>query len=845
MLNFSFKSFRARYLLVAIITTLSTFIFISFIEHYISTSSQSDLRNIEERLQVSQLNHALHSRIQSSARMLELYLLTPTVNYRIDYLQQIDHSKIAIESLLNNQWIHSQNLKDKITLLQKTQEHLKNKSLQLLQIRLVAEKMYPAMRLANGSMRANNEAVISLLNNAVFELQTDGEFNKRIYIGILNLRDKWRSTINAYRLYLINRLSSLSESNLYGQSTDVTIFHKSFKKDISKLLKKVDLDSLGIETSNALENISAYADNWLTGFHEVSNINSTGAWRGDVPIILNDIYPLFDQVYSLIDSLDLSLSTAATLDLRSQHQASKNISFTLWAIEGLLILLVIIGYFIVDTSLLKPLFNLSKSLRESTEENFDIVYPESNIQEIEDFVTAYQHMQLQIHTRQEKLEHIAMHDDLTNLPNRLLLIDRMTQAIANAQRLKNNFAVIILDLDRFKEVNDTLGHFVGDEILKQVGQRLNWLLRESDSVARLGGDEFAVLLMDVSEQLITDIALKISNELENVYRVNEHNLYLGASLGISIYPQHGLSSDVLLKHADVAMYMAKQTDINYIIYTPKNDENNIKQLSLLSDLRQAIDLNQLQLVYQPIYSTNTSEIIGFEALLRWQHPDYGLLMPDSFIQLAEQTGLIKKITLWVIKTSLDAFNSWPIIHSNCYISVNVTAWDLQDTNFIEFITTTLQTSDIRANSLMLELSERSMMTDNTRIQIALNKLKSLNVRISIDDFGTGFSSLAILKHLPVSILKIDKSFVLKMSSDKNDSMIVHSIIDLAHNLELKVIAEGVEDTESRDLLRKFNCDYCQGYLFSMPLAEKQLLSLFEVINSTGSLKKGPDLKEVR
>lgn len=845
MLNLSFKSFRARYLLVAIITTLSAFIFISFIEHYISTSSQAGLRNIEERLQVSRLNNSLHSQIQTSARMLELYLLTPTVDYRIDYLQQIDYSKNVIESLLNNHWIQTQNLKEKITLLQQTQEQLKNKSLQLLQIRLDAEKMYPAMRLANGSMRADNEAIISLLNSAVFELQTNEGFNKKIYVGILNIRDKWRSTINAYRLYLINRLSSLSESNLYGQSSDVNIFHQSFNAAVNKLLKKVDLESLGIETATALENILQYADNWLIGFNEVSQINMTGAWRGDVPIILNDIYPLFDQVYSIINSLDLSLSTASTLDLKSQHQESNDISFTLWAIEGLLVLLVIIGYFIVDSSLLKPLFNLSKSLRESTEENFDIVYPDSKIQEIEDFVTAYQHMQLQIHTRQEKLEHIAMHDDLTGLPNRLLLIDRMTLAIAHAKRNKSNFAVIILDLDRFKEVNDTLGHFVGDEILKQVGNRLNWLLRDIDTVARLGGDEFAVLLMDVDEQLIIDIAVKISNELENVYRVNEHNLYLGASLGISIYPQHGLTSDVLLKHADVAMYMAKQTDINYIIYAPKNDENNVKQLSLLSDLRQAIDLDQLLLVYQPIYSTNSSEIIGYEALIRWQHPIYGLLMPDNFIQLAEQTGLVKKITLWVIQTSLKAFNSWPINHNQSYVSVNVTAWDLQDTNFIEFVTTTLDKSEIRPNSLMLELSERSMMTDNTRIQIALDKLRDLNVRISIDDFGTGFSSLAILKHLPVSILKIDKSFVLKMSSNKNDSMIVHSIIDLAHNLELKVIAEGVEDTESRDLLKKFNCDYCQGYLFSMPLTEEQLLSLLTVINSSGRTNPKPDLKEVR
>ena len=834
MLNFSFKSFRARYLLVAVLFTLSTFIFIALVEQYISKSTQSDLLNIEQRLEVSKLNHSLHSQMQSSSRLLELYLLTPNLEYRVDYLKKLDQAHVIIESLARNKWIHSQNLLQKITQLDKNQLELKQVSQSLMQIRLDAEQMYPAMRIANGSMRADNDTVISLLNSAVEEVKAEKKFNQYIYTSTLNLRDKWRSTINAYRLYLINRLSSLSESNLSGQSNDVVNFYNSFNKSLQKLIKRVNLDTVGIETATALEDAPLYANSWLIGYKEVNTINLTNAWRSDVPIILDDIFPLFDKFYSVIDSLDLSISLSSTQDLKLQHQSSRDISLILWTIQALIVFLMTIGYFLLDNTMLKPLQNLSKSLRDNNHDSFDIILPQSKLTEIEDFVSSYKHMQLQIHSRQEKLEHIAMHDDLTELPNRTLLIDRLKLAIANSHRSKTNFAVLILDLDRFKEVNDTLGHFVGDEVLKQVAHRLQWLLRDSDTVARLGGDEFAIILMDIDDESINETSIKISNELENVYQVNEHNLYLGVSIGVSIYPQHGLSSDVLLKHADVAMYMAKQTDINYIIYTPKNDENNVKQLSLLSDLRQAIDLDQLVLFYQPIYSTETSIIIGYEALLRWQHPIYGLLSPDSFIQLAEQTGLIKKITLWVIQNALHSFISWSIDHNNSYVSVNVTAWDLQDNYFINYVENVLEKSGVNPKSLMLELSERSMMTDNSRIQLALKKLKKLNVGISIDDFGTGFSSLAILKHLPISILKIDKSFVLKMASNKSDSMIVHSIIDLAHNLELKVIAEGVEDTDSRELLKKFECDYCQGYLFSMPLNEKQLIELIYVINSTSS-----------
>ena len=832
MQTFSLKSFRARYLLVAVITTLSTFIFITFVESYISSSNETGLRNVEQRLKVSQLNTRLHTQIQNAGRLLDLYLFTPTIHYRKDFLLQISEAKKIIQTISETSWTHEQNLKPKLTELKNIHQQLEKKSSELIKIRLDAQAMYPAMRLANGSMRNDNQSVISLINSAVYEQQTDEHREESLYAAMFSLRDKWRRTINAYRLYLINRLSSLEESSLSGQSTDVRIFHKSFTDSLKLLANNIDTDTLGIETEVALDEILPYADNWLTNFNEVDTINMTGAWRGDVPIILNDIYPLFDKIYSIINSIDIKISTTSSLDIQRQLQISHEVSYTLWGIEALLIFLTTFGYFILDHSLLKPLSRLSKSLRESSNSNIDILLPDSQTEEIEDFVKAYQHMQSQINARQEKLEHIAMHDDLTNLPNRALFINHITLAISNAQRFHSSFAIIILDLDRFKEVNDTLGHLIGDEVLKQVGARLDSLLRDTDTVARLGGDEFAVLLTNIEEHTITEIAVKISHELEKVYAIQEHSLYLGASLGVSIYPQHGLTTEILLKHADIAMYMAKHSDIDYAIYTPKNDEHNVKQLSLLSDLRQAIDLEQLRLFYQPIYNTQTNDIVGYEALIRWQHPTYGLLAPDSFIQLAEQTGLIKKITLWVIKKSLSTFKTFNISHDNSYVSINVTAWDLQDSIFHSFLTEALHHYDVKPSSLMLELSERSMMTDSSRIEIALDKLKNLGVRISIDDFGTGFSSLMILKQLPVSILKIDKSFVMKMATDKNDSLIVHSIIDLAHNLELQVIAEGVEDTESRELLKHFDCDYCQGYLFSMPLSEDNIRSLLDVINKT-------------
>ena len=837
MPSFSFKSFRSRYLLVAIITAVSTFIFTTFIENYTSTANNINLDKVTKRHEVSRLNTQLYKNIQSASRMLDLYLLTPTTAYRENYLVEIGSINALITQLAEIPWIKEQELESKIEILKMLHTQLKLKSLALLKIRLDGKKMYPAMNLADGSMLNANKNIINLLNAAVVEQQSGNNYNRYTHAEIIELRDRWRLTINAYRRYLINRLSSLSESNLTDQSTDIRLYHQNFTNLLKKLKSKAGINSIGIDTATAIEDTLPHAKLWLSEFNTVDKINSTGAWRGDVPIILNSIYPLLDQIYAIINSISIINATSSYLDIKIQQQANKETSYILWSLEALLIFLIFSGYIILDRLLLKPLSNLSKSLRDSSSKNIDILLPHSQTQEIEDFVKAYQYMQNQINERQKELEHIAMHDDLTNLPNRALLINHIALSIACAHPYKTNFAIIILDLDRFKEVNDTLGHLVGDEILIQVAQRLKSLLRDSDTVARLGGDEFAILLNTVDEKTITDIAVKISQQLEQAYTVNEHNLYLGASQGIAIFPEHGTTKEALLKNADIAMYIAKKSNIDYVIYAPKDDEHNIRKLSLLSDLRKAIDKNQLELYYQPIFNTHSNKIKGFESLLRWQHPDYGLLTPDNFISKAEQTGLIKKITLWVIEKSLSTFKSLPIKHDEYYISINITSWDLQDNNFIQFLEKSLSHHNIKPECLILELSERSMMTNSSRIKISLEKLKELGVQISIDDFGTGFSSLSLLKELPVSILKIDKSFVMSMAKVKNDSLIVHSIIELAHNLELKVIAEGVEDTKSRDLLKEFKCDYCQGYLLSLPINKEHLLSLIDVMNNSITMNK--------
>ncbi len=420
------------------------------------------------------------------------------------------------------------------------------------------------------------------------------------------------------------------------------------------------------------------------------------------------------------------------------------------------------------------------------------------------------------------LQYQALHDSLTDLPNRTLLSDRVSQAILRAQREGSQLALVLTDLDRFKEINDTLGHQNGDVILQQVSMCLRSALRESDTIARLGGDEFALLLPSVDLAHAISIVRKLIAALETPLIVDEQALHVGASFGIAMYPGHGEDESALMRHADVAMYIAKRGNLGYTVYDPAKDQHSLRNLTLVSELRRAIDGGELILYYQPKILLSTGKVIGVEGLIRWRHPRYGLMLPDSFIPLAEQTGLINPLTQWVIAAALKQCRQWQIMGAPLTIAVNLSVRNLLDVQFADQLAVALQAVPQAARHLCLEITETAMMADPERALIILKALNDMGVTLSIDDFGTGYSSLAYLKQLPVNELKIDKSFVMAMNVNDNDVVIVRSTIDLAHNIGLKVVAEGVEDEATYNKLKELGCDVAQGYYMSEPLLPEEI-----------------------
>ncbi len=423
-----------------------------------------------------------------------------------------------------------------------------------------------------------------------------------------------------------------------------------------------------------------------------------------------------------------------------------------------------------------------------------------------------------------KASHDATHDPLTDLPNRILLRDRLEQALHSAVRENKKLSLFFLDLDNFKEVNDTLGHYSGDRLLKHVALRLQGVVRQSDTLARLGGDEFAILLPVIqNKEDIHTILQKIQNAFLAPFVIEGLKLEVQASIGITVSPNHGNDVDTLMQRTDVAMYAAKQDSKRFTIYTTELDKHSPHRLTLMGELRHAIENDELLLHFQPKIDVKNHRIIGVEALVRWQHPEHGYMPPDDFIPLAERTGLIKPLSVWVLKQALKQTVKWHDTTLKLTVAVNLSPTTLLDTDLPDTITGILALHSLPPQYLTLEITEGSIIKDPDRALEILTRLADMGMRISIDDFGTGYSSLAYLKKLPASEIKIDKSFVLDMLKNENDAVIVRSTIDLGHNLGMKVVAEGVEDKETAAKLKTLGCDVLQGYYFSKPLSSEDLV----------------------
>jgi len=543
------------------------------------------------------------------------------------------------------------------------------------------------------------------------------------------------------------------------------------------------------------------------------------------PLMVEETLPALRDMLNALDAMagfETERAHARLAEIETLQEDSRRRILGLGAIA---VLVALVSAVLITRSVARPLAQTARLARDIASGNMHSALPPAGRDEVGLLVRALDHMRGSLAEREARIAELAFRDSLTGLANRTLFHERLEQAVASARRAGHPLSILLFDLDRFKGVNDVLGHDVGDQLLVQVAARMTAeLARSSDTLARLGGDEFAVLLPTQDSNQAQAVARKMLKALEAPLALSGQKVDLSGSIGIASFPQDAIEASALMARADIAMYVAKQQRSGYTCFSPEMERSTENGLGLLSDLRRAIEENQLTLVFQPKIVLQSGLCNTAEALIRWRHPQRGMVPPDDFIPFAEHTGFIRSITAWVISQALQQLVRWQAQGLTVSLNVNVSTRDLTQQDLPILVREQLRLASLAPARLCLEVTEGAIMEDPARALATLEALHAMGVRLSIDDFGTGYSSLAYLKKLPMDELKIDRSFVMHVDRDEDDFTIVRTTIDMAHNMGLKVVAEGVQSEAALKRLVALRCDEAQGYLFSRPLSADDFAS---------------------
>ena len=811
-------SLRSRYLIVAALVCIMLISGAIIANWYARDVSRNNSQALTLRNAVTESIGKIRSRIWTADNGLNASLIFPRADNEYNIIANLDEAEEELATLAANPAIETAGLSGQVQLLRDNLSLLTDKVQYLMTQRQDLNWTYPLLPFINEKLLQPHDRFESAAARALQEIaEDDGRpYASPLYGDFDQLRDLWRRKILNFRAVII-RFAWLNSVDVTPQERNITALDGEISERLARLQEQETQGELGIEAVAALEQMQQASAQWQENWAAVRELRSSSIWRADIHYAGTEINRYRQQVFDTLAIIEADITTWSAKNVVIVQQAAEQISDVLWGLAGVALTFVVLVYLMIDRSVLKPIAGIAESLSTRGEESIPGLENRSS-REIHRLITAFNVMRNQVHQRQMALEHQTLHDALTGLPNRVLLQDRLEQSIQMMKRNDGSMALLLLDLDRFKEVNDVLGHQVGDELLQQVGRRLQALLRNSDTVARLGGDEFAIVAPNTDNRQAALFAEKIAGAIKEVFEVGKQKLYVGVSIGVAIYPQHGTDAGTLTRHADISMYSAKRNKLDYSLYEMSGDERRLNKLALVGDLSAALENpGDLQLYYQPRIDLRSHEVVGFEALLRWPHPQLGPVSPAQIVKMAEHTGLAAALTQWVIETTLSQISRLQHAGRRFSMAVNLSASNLQDPELPGAVARLLGEYGVPAEQLTLEVTESAMMSDPVQVRKVLMQLGETGINIAVDDFGTGFSSLGYLKMLPLRELKIDKSFVMNMVADENDATIVHSVIELAHNLGLTVTAEGVENQRTQSLLQKQKCDMAQGFHISPPL----------------------------
>ncbi len=809
------RSLRSRYILFSGLVAGLVVISAWFGNNYIQQVNERNIVALQLRNEVNRVTSGIRRKLRQADVALNGLLISPSDRFTLRVLNNLRQARELAESLVRRKDVRRTGIMSDINELFDKIGRLIERTRELLLKRADPNWVYPVLPYLSTRLYQPNLDFERAVEQALGEISdNDGRpYGSPLYGRFAELRSLWRRKILDFRAVII-RFSGLSRVDATPQERNVDQLIELIDQRLRQLERLRKQGKLDLESEEAVIAMRKAARAWDQNWNMIKKIRRSTIWRRDIHFLDTLIRPLQQRVYAILQDVEGGIENWSGKNVEKVRNTSRQLGFMLWGFAGIGVLFIVLIYLMLDRMVLGPVARMAGQLEN---EGAQFMLEDNSSREIAQLTSAFNTMRRQIHQRQMALEHQALHDSLTGLPNRALLHDRLENAIQIMRRTHAPMTLLLLDLDRFKDVNDALGHLVGDRLLQLVGQRLEAILRESDTVARLGGDEFAIVAPNTDAGQAAEFAEKIVQSIEEVFHIDGQNLYVGVSIGVAIFPEHGEDAVSLIRNADIAMYVAKGGNQGFAIYDESQSNVSADQLALVGDLHRELEkTTALQLYYQPQIDLMSREVVSVEALLRWPHPEYGFVSPESVINMAEHTGQIGRLTEWVIDTALADACRFQMPERSINISINLSAWNLQDPALPEMIRHRLHYYNVSPSYLTLEITESAMMTDPVRAREVLMALNEMGINLSVDDFGTGFSSLGYLKLLPVNDLKIDRSFVIDMLHDENDAIIVHSTIELAHNLGLRVVAEGVENDDVLRKLRQLKCDVAQGYHILRP-----------------------------
>ena len=816
-------SYRSRYIAFALAAVVSMLLFAFYSWFEISRSSQTTRQNIVERNRAEEQLKEVMDQFHRVRVQIYQFSLDPEIVPKgevigslfrlVDLASQVD-IRVFDE-------VEAEALNDFIIQIPLAMHQA---SVRLVAIRSNNARWIPATRNMFDQMLPINERVRNLFNEMRTDLEGDDNPEAhQLLIDLLDLRNLWSLIVSEFRLLAANRLGIFGRPSetISRRIENLYLLLDSFDQKLDSFNANISSDSYFFIKSYYLPQLKKISRQWRRISEDTIDSLRQPDWRRDIPE-LHRLEALMQRFNRLSLLLQRELQRQSERDIQNLNRLNVLFARAIMILTLGGLLFAMIGYWFLSRHLLRPIAQLRKALylqSQGLSQSLDI---EARTREIEDLVMAFNEMSRRIRNREQRLDYIAHHDALTQLPNRLMFNERLNHALKLNLRDHQLTAVMLLDLDRFKLINDSLGHLFGDKLLQQTAQRLRNCLREEDTIARLGGDEFAIIIerLDNSGQAET-LARKIIRLFQRPFDIDGQEIHASTSIGIVLAPLHGRDPETLLRYADIAMYQSKTLGRNqYSLFDTSLENSEQSLINFKNELREAISGDQFRLHYQPIIDLHNPRQWACEALLRWQHPTRGLLYPGAFLGLLENRMLMYDLTCWVIRKSLDfqqrLMEDYGI---RPRMSINLASAIFGQQRYRESITRLLLERAPDPRRVVLEITEDTLLSDMLQSTSTLQQLHRAGFRIALDDFGTGQSSLSHLRAFPIDIIKIDREFIQDIHEDEQDAKLVSAILLMGRELGKEVIAEGVEQQPQLEFLSRRGCHMIQGFLFSRPLAE--------------------------